>query len=74
MFDIDLVNDLMDQTQNWIPDLLCISLELSEIDIVDICTKGIDLDDSVLGNDVEISLHAGETALETEVIGGACAV
>ena len=74
-FNIDLANDLLDQTQYWIPDPLGISLELSEVDILDTgCAKGIDLDRSVVGNDVEIALHTSEGALETKVVGSACSI
>jgi len=73
-FDVDLADDLLDQTQNWVPDPLRISLELLEIDIVDICAQCIDLDGSVFGNDVEISLHASETTLEAKIVGSAYSI
>lgn len=74
LFDIDLTDDLLDQTQNWVPDPLGGSLELFEIDIVDICAKCTDLNGSVVGNDVEISLYASETAFKTKIVGSACSI
>ena len=71
VFDVDLADDLLDETQNWIADPLGVALEPFEVDIVDICAKGIDRNGSVVGNDVEMSLHASETALETKTVGSA---
>lgn len=74
VFDVDLTDDLLDQPQNWIPDLLGGSLEFFEIDVVDICAPCTDLSCSVAGNDVEISLHTSEATLETKIVGSACSV
>lgn len=74
MFGVDSTNDLLDETQNWVRDLrlLGVEPELLEIDIVYICVKCTDLGGSVFGNDVEISLHASEMALEKKLVFGSC--
>ena len=57
VFDVDLASNLLD-------DFLGISLELfREVDILDICAKGIGLNGSVVGDGIEISLHTSDTTV-----------